>query len=134
MTRVLVIDDSKAMRSILTSILSDLELEVEAVENAERAAEVLAQGPGFDLALVDWNLPGMSGLELVRVIRSDPRGAAIKLMMVTTETELNRVREALETGADEYIMKPFDKEMLREKLALLGIADEIIDGHQDPRC
>lgn len=121
--RVLVIDDSRAMRSILTAILADLEFDVEAVEDAENAVSVLERDRDFDLALVDWNLPGKSGLELVREIRSDPQRAGLRLMMVTTETELHRVREALEAGADEYIMKPFDKEMLHEKLTLLGIAD-----------
>ncbi len=121
--RVLVIDDSRAMRSILSAILADLQFEVEAVEDAEHAASLLRDDHGFGLALVDWNLPGMSGLDLVRAIRSDPQHSEIRLMMVTTETELHRVRKALEAGADEYIMKPFDKEMLREKLALLGITD-----------
>jgi two-component system chemotaxis response regulator CheY len=121
--RALIIDDSRAMRSILSAILSDLEFEVENAPDAERAAQILEEDHDFDLALVDWNLPGMSGLELVRTIRARPDLGGIRLMMVTTETEIDRVRTALEAGADEYIMKPFDKDMLVEKLALLGIAD-----------
>ena len=119
--RALVIDDSRAMRSILTGILDDLEFEVEQAADAEAAYEVLRADHGFDLALVDWNLPSMSGLDLVRLLRQQTELAGMRLMMVTTETELARVREALEAGADEYIMKPFDKEMLLEKLTLLGI-------------
>ncbi len=119
--RALVIDDSRAMRSILTGILDDLEFEVEQAADAEKAYEVLLADHGFDLALVDWNLPAMSGLDLVRLLRQQTALAGMRLMMVTTETELARVREALEAGADEYIMKPFDKEMLLEKLTLLGI-------------
>jgi len=119
--RALVIDDSRAMRSILTGILDDLEFEVEQAADAETAYEVLLADHGFDLALVDWNLPAMSGLELVRLLRQKAELAGMRLMMVTTETEIARVREALEVGADEYIMKPFDKEMLLEKLTLLGI-------------
>lgn len=119
--RALVIDDSRAMRSILAGILEDLEFEVEHAADAEMAYEVLKADDGFDLALVDWNLPAMSGLDLVKLVRQRPELAGLRLMMVTTETELARVREALEAGADEYIMKPFDKEMLLEKLNLLGI-------------
>jgi two-component system chemotaxis response regulator CheY len=119
--RALVIDDSRAMRSILAGILGNLEFEVEQAADAEMAYEVLQADHGFDLALVDWNLPAMSGLELVKLVRQRRELAGLRLMMVTTETELSRVREALEAGADEYIMKPFDKEMLLEKLNLLGI-------------
>jgi two-component system chemotaxis response regulator CheY len=119
--RALVIDDSRAMRSILAGILEDLEFEVEQAADAEMAYEVLKADDGFDLALVDWNLPAMSGLDLVKLVRQRQELAGLRLMMVTTETELARVREALEAGADEYIMKPFDKEMLLEKLNLLGI-------------
>lgn len=119
--RALVIDDSRAMRSILSGILTDLEFDVEQAADAEGAYEALTSDSRFDLALVDWNLPFMNGLDLVKLIRQRTELAGLRLMMVTTETELGRVREALEAGADEYIMKPFDKEMLLEKLTLLGI-------------
>jgi two-component system chemotaxis response regulator CheY len=119
--RALVIEDSRAMRSILESILGDVGFEVSLAADAEEALAILENDHSFELALVDWNLPAMSGLDLIGAIRERPTHADIKLMMVTTETQLGRVREALEAGADEYIMKPFDKEMLLEKLALLGI-------------
>lgn len=119
--RALIIEDSRAMRSILAGILGDTGIEVDLAADAEEALEILDTGGDFEFALVDWNLPAMSGLDLVRVIRELPDHAGMRLMMVTTETQLSRVQEALEAGADEYIMKPFDKEMLLEKLALLGI-------------
>lgn len=119
--RALVIDDSRAMRSILENILEDLGFEVVQAADAEGADRILLEDHRFDLALVDWNLPAMSGLDLVRALRARSELGGLRLMMVTTETELVRVREALEAGADEYIMKPFDKEMLLEKLQLLGI-------------
>lgn len=109
------------MRSILAGILGEVGFEVTLAADAEEALEVLENDQYFELALVDWNLPGLSGLDLVKAIRERPAHNDIRLMMVTTETELVRVQEALEAGADEYIMKPFDKEMLLEKLALLGI-------------
>jgi two-component system chemotaxis response regulator CheY len=117
----LVIEDSRAMRSILDGILGDVGFEVSLAADAEEALVVLENDPSFELALVDWNLPAMSGLDLVIAIRDRATHDDIKLMMVTTETELARVQEALDAGADEYIMKPFDREMLLEKLALLGI-------------
>ena len=119
--RALVIEDSRAMRSILAGILGDVGFEAVLVADAEEALARLDKDHEFDFALVDWNLPAMSGLELVRAIRELSALEEIRLMMVTTETQLGRVREALEAGADEYIMKPFDREMLLEKLALLGI-------------
>ncbi len=119
--RALIIDDSRAMRSILSGILGDIGCTVEQAADAESAADLLERDRDFDFALVDWNLPGMNGLELVKIIRQDADLSRVRLMMVTTETQLDRVREALCAGADEYIMKPFDKEMLLEKLALLGI-------------
>ena len=119
--RALIIDDSRAMRSILSGILGELKCVVEQAPDAEEAASILENDHDFDFALVDWNLPGMSGLELVKIIRGNTELSAIRLMMVTTETQLDSVREALAAGADEYIMKPFDKDMLLEKLTLLGI-------------
>ena len=119
--RALVIDDSRAMRSILTGILEEIGFEVAQAKDAEDALSLLEEGEGFELALVDWNLPELSGLELVQTVRNMSDLENLRLMMVTTETQLARVREALKAGADEYIMKPFDKEMLLEKLTLLGI-------------
>jgi two-component system chemotaxis response regulator CheY len=119
--RTIVIEDSRAMRSILAGILGEVGFEVTLAADAEEALEVLENDQYFELALVDWNLPGLSGLDLVKAIRERPAHNDFRLMMATTETELVRVQEALEAGADEYIMKPFDKEMLLEKLALLGI-------------
>lgn len=119
--RALVIDDSRAIRSILAGILGDIGFDVVGVADAEEAQALLQRDADFELALVDWNLPVMSGLDLVREIRAMPSLDSVRLMMVTTETELERVSQALDAGADEYIMKPFDKVMLLEKLALLGV-------------
>lgn len=122
--RALVIDDSRAMRSILCGILDSLDFDVVEAADGRRAVEILAEDQGFDLALVDWNLPEMSGLEIVVEVRKDARLAATRLLMVTTETEIERVTQALHAGADEYIMKPFNRDMLLDKLVMLGIPVE----------
>ena len=121
--KALVIDDSKAMRSILKRILKDLGFEVFEAANGQEGLERLAKVGAPDLALVDWNMPEMNGLEFVRAVRSDPAYNNLRLMMVTTETETERVAAALEAGANEYIMKPFPKDALIEKLAMLGIIE-----------
>lgn len=122
--RALVIDDSRAMRSILRGILTSLEFEVAEAADGRQALGILGRDPSFDLVLVDWNLPEMSGLEIVIEVRKDRRLAETPLLMVTTETEFARVTQALQAGANEYIMKPFDREMLLDKLVILGIPIE----------
>ena len=116
---VLVLDDSRAMRTILGSILRDIGFEVVEAKDGEEALELVRENPDLNLGLIDWNLPGMSGVEFVAAVRLMGRNE-MKLMMVTTETELARMSLALESGADEYIMKPFTKDMLIEKLDLIG--------------
>jgi len=122
--RALVIDDSRAMRSILRTILESLDFEVAEAADGRQAVEILGRDQDFKLALVDWNLPEMSGLEVVVEVRKDRRLAEMALMMVTTETEFERVTQALQAGANEYIMKPFDRDMLLDKLVILGIPIE----------
>jgi two-component system chemotaxis response regulator CheY len=120
--QALVIDDSKTVRSILRKILGQIGFEVSEAGNGREGLQRLGELERPDLALVDWNMPEMDGLEFVRAVRADPRYAGLRLMMVTTENELTRVHTALEAGADEYVMKPFTDEVIREKLELLGIA------------
>jgi len=70
---------------------------------------------------VDWNMPEMTGIEFVQAVRAKPEYDGMKLMMVTTETEMSQVSVALEAGANEYAMKPFTKEVLHDKLTMLGV-------------
>jgi two-component system chemotaxis response regulator CheY len=119
--RALILDDSRAIRLILTRLLSDLGFEVEQAENGARGLEALRHQPGFDLALVDWNMPEMNGLQFVEAVRANPHWRAMRLMMVTTETEQSQMARALQAGADEYVMKPFTREVITEKLAILGL-------------
>ena len=119
--RALIIDDSKAIRTVLSRILAEIGFETFEAGNGADALLVLRQNGAMDLALVDWNMPGMSGLELVQIIRADRAYDEMRLMMATTETGMSQMSFALAAGANEYIMKPFTKEMMADKLALLGI-------------
>ena len=120
--KALVVDDSRAMRLILTRALEPLGFSVcEAVDGKDALDQVRA-GLVPALVLVDWNMPVMSGIDVVRALADHPARSAMRVVMVTTETEVQRVEEALGTGADEYLMKPFTKEAVAEKLGLLGLA------------
>src|SRR5579863_3406283 len=100
--RALIIDDSKAMRSILGRMLRGLDFEVVQAANGHEALESLQAGGKFDIALVDWNMPEMNGFEFVRAVRARHEYDSMPLMMVTTETEMENVARALAAGANEY--------------------------------
>lgn len=120
--RALVIDDSKAMRTILRRFLKEVGFEVSEACHGRDALEQLGKIGPVDLALVDWNMPEMNGLDFVVAVRADGAYGQMKLMMVTTESEIARVQTAIDAGADEYVMKPFTTDALRDKLAMLGLA------------
>ena len=122
MAIALVVDDSKAVRMILARTLKELGYEVREAANGREALEVIEAGKNaVKLALVDWNMPEMNGLELLQQIRLDPELSSLMVIMVTTETDLDQMAAALEAGANEYVMKPFTKDILLEKLDLVGI-------------
>ncbi|MGE0785671.1 MAG: response regulator [Sandaracinaceae bacterium] len=120
--RALVVDDSRATRLILQKILAEVGI-AETYEAADglEALDVIACTGDLDFVLIDWNMPNMNGHELVVALRARPELAHVKLMMVTAESELDKVVSAIEAGADEYLMKPFDAEAVAAKLALLGL-------------
>jgi two-component system chemotaxis response regulator CheY len=121
MVKALVVDDSKAVRMILGKILKDLGYDVREAGNGWQALEVIQSEPTPPrLMLADWNMPEMNGLELVKRLRLKPELDPMVIVMVTTETEVDQVSAALEAGANEYVMKPFTKEILLEKLQLTG--------------
>lgn len=121
--KALVVDDSRAIRVILGKMLRSCGFEVSEAEDGLEAQRILAADRSFDIALVDWNMPGMDGLQLVQSVRSEPALNGMQIMMVTTENDMDRVVRALEAGANEYLMKPFTSTALMEKLALLGLAE-----------
>jgi len=122
MDKALVVDDSKAIRLILARTLRELGYEVLEAANGREALELMEQQKtAIRLVLVDWNMPEVNGLDLLKRLRANPEFGWPVVVMVTTETELEQMTEALEAGANEYVMKPFTKDILIEKLQLAGI-------------
>jgi two-component system chemotaxis response regulator CheY len=117
----LVIDDSRTVRLIIGKILREVGIDVVEAADGREALERMTEHPDVELVLVDWNMPGMNGLEYLRAVRSQPDYNQLRIMMVTSETEQDQVLRALDAGANEYLMKPFTKEVLIAKLSLLDI-------------
>ena len=121
--KAIIVDDSRAMRSILRRVLIENGFEVVEAGDGRQALEQLAAVGPVDLAVLDWHMPVMSGFELLCEVRSRPELDSMAIMMVTTESENVKVQSALDAGANEYVMKPFNADVLREKLLMLGFGD-----------
>lgn len=119
MIKVLVVDDSKAIREIEKKYLEEMNFKVLEAENGEEALRVLEENPDIKLILLDWYMPIMNGFEFLKKVRENPKWNEVKIMMVTTENQQKNILEAIMNGANEYLMKPFDKEMLRVKIQYL---------------
>lgn len=120
--RALIVDDSSFIRDYLRQLLDRMGITCEEAVNGSNALEVLAAAQAFDLMLLDVNMPVMNGLDCVKALREAHLGPEMKVMMVTTEADHSFITTALDNGADEFLMKPFTPESLREKMALLGFA------------
>jgi len=123
--QALIIDDSRAVRMLIGSILREQGFTVFDASHGREGLEKLHQNPAIGLALVDWNMPVMDGLEFIQTVRRDPAWDALRIVMVTTETESEQVERAMSAGANEYVMKPFTREVLIAKLSLLGAFEEL---------
>ena len=120
--RALIVDDSRFVRGFLRGLLMERGIDCEEAADGQAGMDRLHEGDPFDFALVDWNMPVMNGLEMLQRMRAEGF-ADVKVMMVTTEAENDFIIRALDAGADEYLMKPFDDEALNEKLAMLGLVE-----------
>ncbi len=119
--KALVIDDSRAMRKILRRVLERMGFEVSEAENGQVALDSIRDHGAPDVALVDWNMPVMDGLQFVVTLRAEREYRDVTLMMVTTESEYSQIVRALAAGAHEYLIKPFTADAVEEKLAILGM-------------
>jgi two-component system, chemotaxis family, chemotaxis protein CheY len=116
----LVVDDSRVIRKVARRILEDLGFEIaEAADGMEALAWCRAAMP--DAILLDWNMPVMGGLEFLRKLRAEPGGDAPVVIFCTVENDVAHIEEALDAGADEYIMKPFDGDIIEAKFAEVGL-------------
>jgi two-component system chemotaxis response regulator CheY len=115
----LVVDDSKVIRRLATRMLANLSIESREAENGEQALEMcMSDMP--DIVLLDWNMPVMDGLQFLKTLRAKQDIRQPKVLFCTTESEFTRIAEAMANGADEYIMKPFDEDILASKLKLMS--------------
>jgi two-component system, chemotaxis family, chemotaxis protein CheY len=122
MVKALVVDDSRAVRMLLVRALTEIGYEVQEAANGREALQVIEAGnSGIQLVLADWNMPEINGLDLVKRLRQKPACSSLTVVMVTTETEIEHIGKALEAGANEYVMKPFTREILVEKLQIAGM-------------
>lgn len=120
--RALIVDDSRFVRGYLRSLLEEMGIECEEAGDGLTGLDLLHSGSLFNLVLVDWNMPLMNGFDMLQRMRAEGF-ASVRVIMVTTESENESIQRAIEAGADEYLMKPFDDEALTEKLAMLGLVE-----------
>jgi len=120
--KALIVDDSRTMRRLLASYLADFSIEAIEAEDGLHALEQLQKYTSLELALVDWDMPRMTGLELVKAIRASGLFPDMKILMISSHNTLTDVSQALSAGATDFLMKPMTEEMLRDKLQMLGVA------------
>lgn len=126
MTTVLVVDDSKAMRVIASRLLESLNVAVTVADNGQSALESCSLHMP-DGILLDWNMPVMDGPAFLRALRGIPGGLLPKVIFCTSESDMGKIVSVLGEGADEFIMKPYDADILRSKLVLVGLLSEEIE-------
>lgn len=116
----LVVDDSRVIRKVARRMLEEIGFTVDEAGDGQQALERCAQAlPQF--ILLDWNMPVMNGLDFLKALRQTPGGDGPVVVFCTTENDIEHIQAALEAGASEYIMKPFDREILEAKLASVGV-------------
>jgi two-component system chemotaxis response regulator CheY len=121
MKTCLIVDDSRVIRMASRKMLDELNFTCQEAENGQEALDICCKAMP-DVVLLDWNMPVMDGMDCLKGIRGMIEGQFPKIILCTTNSELAQITAALSEGADEYIMKPFDAEIIRSKFIQLGIA------------
>ena len=116
----LIVDDSKVIRMVARKILEGLNFNISEAENGQLALEA-CQRQMPDVVLLDWNMPVMDGLGFLRALRASDGGGQPVVVFCTTENDLSKIQEAIVAGANEYIMKPFDRDIIETKFAQVGL-------------
>ena len=119
MTTCLVVDDSRVIRKLAARMMATLDIETREAENGAEAFDACAAEMP-DLVLLDWNMPVLDGLEFLHKLRASGLTPQPKILFCTTETDFSKITTAMAAGADEYIMKPFDEDILISKLRIVG--------------
>ncbi|HUC66212.1 MAG TPA: response regulator [Stellaceae bacterium] len=120
MKSCLIVDDSRVVRKVARRILEDLHFNIEEAADGKLALDAcLKKMP--DVVLLDWNMPVMSGIDFLRHLRRSPGGEGPVVVFCTTENDIQHIQEAIGAGANEYIMKPFDSDILQAKFAQVGL-------------
>jgi len=120
--KALIVDDAKVVRVALSRMMNQLGYETVKAEDGQQALAAMAEHPDTDVVMLDWNMPVMNGYDFLVAMREMPgHGTNPKVIMVTTETGMPQMLKALAGGADEYVMKPFDKDMIAGKLEMVGL-------------
>ncbi len=120
MKQCLIVDDSRILRKIARKILEELQFSIEEAEDGAVALDCCRRSMP-DAILLDWNMPTMSGIEFLRVLRREPFGSKPTVVFCTTENDIAHITEAIGAGANEYLIKPFDREIMEAKLAEAGL-------------
>lgn len=122
MKSCLVVDDSRVVRKVARRIAEELGFSCEEAEDGQKAYDA-CQKAMPDVVLLDWNMPVMSGIEFLEKLRATPGGDAPKVVFCTTENDMAHIQRAMMAGANEYIMKPFDRDIVQSKFEQVGLIE-----------
>ncbi len=120
MKRCLIVDDSRVVRKVARRIIEDLRFEADEAADGQQALDACRKEMP-DAVLLDWNMPVMNGIDFLRALRREPGGDRPVVVFCTTENDMNHIAEAMRSGANEYVMKPFDSEIIESKFSEVGL-------------
>jgi two-component system chemotaxis response regulator CheY len=123
MPQCLIVDDSKVVRKLARGMIEPMGFSIEEAEHGQAALDQCLKAMP-DFILLDWNMPVMDGLEFLKRLRASPGGDAPKVIFCSTENDLSHILKGMEAGANEYVMKPFDSAILRDKMVMAGVLEE----------